>query len=223
MPEIDTRQQNSPSSRRALGGGSPTCRVGVLGLQGDYAKHVETLSRIKHVAPEIVRTPQEIERCDGLIIPGGESTTVGKLMVRYGVDEAIKRGVARGMAVYGTCMGMIMLAKEIEGSDQFSLGLMDITVRRNAFGRQVDSFECDLSIPEISDVEPVRAVFIRAPYVTAVRGGARVLAALESGEIVLVRQGSILAGAFHPELTDDTRVHEYFVSLAVPSVDVVRC
>lgn len=209
--------------REPLAQKSVTVRIGVLGLQGDYAKHVEMLSSIKNVTSEIVRTTQEIERCDGLIIPGGESTTVGKLMVRYGVDEAIKRCVARGMAVYGTCMGMIMLAKEIEGSDQFSLGLMDITVRRNAFGRQVDSFECDLRIPAISNGDPVRAVFIRAPYVTEVRDGVKVLAKLDSGEIVLVQQGNCLAGAFHPELTDDTRVHEYFVSLAKPAVDVTRC
>lgn len=198
-------------------------RIGVLGLQGDYAKHIEMLARISSVKPDIVRTPQEIAHCDGLIIPGGESTTVGKLMVRYGVDEAIRRRVAEGMAVYGTCTGMILLAKEIEGSDQHRLGLMDITVRRNAFGRQVNSFECDLRIPAISNGDPVRAVFIRAPYVTEVRDGARVLATLESGEIVLVQQGNCLAGAFHPELTNDTRVHEYFVSLAKPAIDPTRC
>lgn len=238
MPEIGNREQGignrralvregnreqGTGNRRALARESVAVRIGVLGLQGDYAKHVEMLSGIKNVTAEVVKMPQEIERCDGLIIPGGESTTVGKLMVRYGVDEAIKRRVAEGMAVYGTCMGMIMLAKEIEDSDQPCLGLMDITVRRNAFGRQVDSFECDLKIPAISNGDPVRAVFIRAPFVTEVRDGVKVLAKLDSGEIVLVQQGNVLAGAFHPELTDDTRVHEYFVSLAKPAIDPARC
>jgi pyridoxal 5'-phosphate synthase pdxT subunit len=222
VPQIGNRGQGT-GDRRLAARESVVVRIGVLGLQGDYAKHVEMLERIGSVRPQIVRTPQEIEHCDGLIIPGGESTTVGKLMVRYGVDEAIRRRVAEGMAVYGTCMGMIMLAKEIEDSDQPCLGLMDITVRRNAFGRQVDSFECDLKIPAISNGVPVRAVFIRAPYVTEVRDGVKVLATLESGEIVLVQQGNCLAGAFHPELTDDTRVHEYFVSLAKPAIDVTLC
>lgn len=221
MPGSGSREQGT-GKRLQLTHESAAVRIGVLGLQGDYAKHVETLERIPSVRPMIVRTPAEIERCDGLIIPGGESTTVGKLMVRYGVDEAIRQRVAKGMAVYGTCMGMIMLAKEIEGSDQYRLGLMDITVRRNAFGRQVDSFECDLRVPAIANGDPIRAVFIRAPYVTEVGDGVRVLAKLESGEIVLVQQGNCLAGAFHPELTDDIRVHEYFVSLAKPKVDPAR-
>ena len=189
-------------------------RIGVLGLQGDFQKHVEMLRRLDGVDARTVRTPDEIAQCDGLIIPGGESTTVGKLMARYGVDEAIRKRAAEGMAVFGTCTGMILLAKEIEGGDQQRLGLMDITVRRNAFGRQVDSFETDLSAPEVCNGRPVRAVFIRAPYVTQVRGDAQVLAKLEDGTIVMVREGNCLAAAFHPELTDDTRVHAYFVGLA---------
>ncbi len=200
-----------------------TVRVGVLGLQGDFQKHVEMLGRFDWVAPSIVRTPAEIALCDGLIIPGGESTTVGKLMERYGVDEAIKQRAAEGMAVFGTCTGMILLAREIEGSSQQRLGLMDITVRRNAFGRQVDSFECDLHIPAVANGRPVRAVFIRAPYVTEARGGVKILARLDSGEIVMVQQGAVLAAAFHPELTDDSRVHEYFLSLVSPPADVSRC
>lgn len=167
------------------------------------------------VDARLVKTPAEIESCDGLIIPGGESTTVGKLMERYGIDEAIRKRAAQGMAVFGTCTGMILLAKEIEGSDQQRLGLMDMTVRRNAFGRQVDSFETDLSIPAIGE-KPVRAVFIRGPFVIAIRGDAKALAALETGEIVMVRQGNLLAAAFHPELTADTRVHEYFAKMARP-------
>jgi len=192
-------------------------RIGVLALQGDYHKHLAILEEIESVQAHLVKMPEEIDRLHGLIIPGGESTTVGKLMARYGVDEAIRRGVERGMAVFGTCMGMIMLASEIEDSDQQRLGLMDITVRRNAFGRQVDSFECDLAIPEVCD-GAVRAVFIRAPYVTAVRGRAQVLARLDSGEIVMVRQGSCLGAAFHPELTNDARVHRYFCRVASESM-----
>lgn len=191
----------------------PSVRIGVLGLQGDFQRHLEMLARIEGVSARVVRTPDEIDECDGLVIPGGESTTVGKLMARYGVDEAIGQRSAEGMAVFGTCTGMILLAKDIEGSDQHRLGLMDITVKRNAFGRQVDSFEADLEIDEVCR-RPVRAVFIRAPRVTEVRGDAQVMAKLNSGEIVMVRQGNCLAAAFHPELTDDTRVHEYFAAMA---------
>jgi len=188
-------------------------RIGVLALQGDFEKHAQMMARIPNVHAQPVKTAESVDLCDGLIIPGGESTTVGKLMDRYGVDAAIRRNVGRGMAVFGTCTGMILLAKEIEGSDQPRLGLMDITVRRNAFGRQIDSFEADLDV-EVIDGSPVRAVFIRAPFVTEVRGDAKVLARLATGEIVMVRQGNLLAAAFHPELTDDTRVHEYFAEIA---------
>ena len=196
----------------------PGVRVGVLGLQGDFAKHVEMLEQVPDVSVSVVRTPEEIEQCDGLVLPGGESTTVGKLMARYGVDEAIRAGVSRGMAVFGTCTGMILLAKEIEGSDQHRLGLMDITVRRNASGRQVDSFETDLLIKDICSQSPVRAVFIRAPYVTNVGQDVEILAALETGEVVMVRQGNCIAAAFHPELTHDIRVHGWFVELTRAAV-----
>lgn len=186
-------------------------KIGVLALQGDFSKHIEALERLG-VQAIPVKLPSEVNEIDGLIIPGGESTTVGKLMARFGVDEAITRRVDAGMPVFGTCMGMIMLAREIEGSEQPRLGLMNITVRRNAFGRQVDSFESDLIIPEIGGA-PVRAVFIRAPFVTEVKNGAKVLAELDGGTIVFVREGNRLAAAFHPELTDDTRVHEYFLKI----------
>jgi len=188
-------------------------RIGVLALQGDFEKHLEMASSLPGVVGVAVKTPSEIDECDGLIIPGGESTTVGKLMDRYGVDRAIKRNAARGMAVFGTCTGMILLAKDIEGSNQHRLSLMDIGVRRNAFGRQIDSFEADLEIEGI-DGSPVRAVFIRAPFVTDVRGDAQVLARLDTGEVVMVRQGNLLAAAFHPELTDDSRVHALFADIA---------
>ena len=196
-------------------------RIGVLGLQGDYQKHMESLGQIESAQSCIVRTPEEIQQCDGLIIPGGESTTVGKLMARFGIDEAIKKCVAEGMTVFGTCTGMILLASEIEGSDQHRLGLMDITVRRNAFGRQVDSFESDLVIPEIGD-KPIRAIFIRAPYVTDAGESVRVLATLQTGESIMVRQGNCLAAAFHPELTDDSRVHRYFVNMTLSVKSISR-
>lgn len=206
------REEELVASRPAVFGSF--VRVGVLGLQGDFQKHLETLLLIKGVDASVVRTPDEIAKCDGLIIPGGESTTVGKLMARYGVDEAIRRRASEGMVVFGTCTGMILLAKDIEGSDQQRLGLMDITVRRNAFGRQVDSFETDLLIPEVCGHKPVRAVFIRAPFAIEARGDAKVLASLDDGRIVMVRQNNLLAAAFHPELTDDTRVHGYFAEMA---------
>lgn len=194
----------------------PIVRIGVLGLQGDFQKHLEMLQMIEGISARMVRTPVEIEECDGLILPGGESTTVGKLMDRYGVDVAIKKRAAEGMAVFGTCTGMILLSSEIEGSSQHRLALIDATVRRNAFGRQVDSFEVDLDIPSVGN--GIRAVFIRAPHITAVRDGVEVICALKTGEIVMVRQGNCLAAAFHPELTDDARVHEYFVGMARESL-----
>jgi len=185
-------------------------RVGVLALQGDFAKHIEMLRRCGAEAA-VVRTAQEVESVDALVIPGGESTTVGKLLGRFGVGRAIEERARKGMPVFGTCTGMILMAKGIEGSDQPRLGLMDITVRRNAFGRQVDSFEADLRIPELGE-EPVRAVFIRAPIVTEIRDGAEALASVD-GDVVLVRQGKLLAAAFHPELTDDTRLHRMFLRM----------
>ena len=184
--------------------------IGVLAVQGDFAKHVEMLERCGARAVP-VRSVDELNQVDGLIIPGGESTTVGKLMARYGLDTRIRERAAEGMPVFGTCTGMILLAKEIVGSDQHRLGLIDITVLRNAFGRQVDSFEADLEIEAIGGA-PIRAVFIRAPYATRAGDGVEVLASIDD-RIVLVRQGNLLAGSFHPELTDDVRVHEYFISL----------
>ena len=170
--------------------------IGVLALQGAFQKHIEMLSRCG-VNSISVRTADELARVSGLIIPGGESTTVGKLMVRYGLDKQIAEAAHQGMPVYGTCTGLILLAKEIVGSDQPRLGLMDVTVLRNAFGRQVDSFEADIDIDEIGP-PLIRAVFIRAPYVVEVRDDALVLARCDDKN-VLVRQGNLLGGAFHPE------------------------
>jgi len=191
--------------------------IGVLALQGAFQRHIEMLGRCG-VNSISVRTADELAQVSGLIIPGGESTTVGKLMVRYGLDKQIAEAAHQGMPVYGTCTGLILLAKEIVGSDQPRLGLMDVTVLRNAFGRQVDSFEVDIDI-DIDEIgpPPIRAVFIRAPYVVEVRDGAQVLARCDD-KIVLVRQGNLLGGAFHPELTDDARLHEYFIGMVRQSL-----
>lgn len=185
-------------------------QIGVLALQGDYNKHIEMLRRLG-VEAVPVRSPDEVRSLDGLIIPGGESTTIGKLMRRFGIDEAIVEKVEAGMPLYGTCAGMILMANDIEDSDQSRLGLLDITVRRNAFGRQIDSFETDLEVPELGP-EPLRAVFIRAPFITEIRNGAKTLASVDDHP-VLIQRGKLLASSFHPELTDDTRLHKYFISL----------
>jgi 5'-phosphate synthase pdxT subunit len=158
-----------------------------------------------------VKRVEHLEGLDGLILPGGESTTLGKLMVRHGLDVAVRQRAAAGLPVYGTCAGLILLAKEIPGSAQPRLGLMDLRVKRNAYGRQVDSFETDLIIPAIGD-EPFRAVFIRAPYLESVGAGVEVLAE-HAGQAVLARQGRFLVSTFHPELTEDRRLHAYFVDL----------
>ncbi|MDO8589138.1 MAG: pyridoxal 5'-phosphate synthase glutaminase subunit PdxT [Armatimonadota bacterium] len=185
-------------------------RIGVLALQGDYDKHLQMLKRLG-VEAVPVRTAEEVRQLDGLIIPGGESTTIGKLMRRFGIDEAIIEKVDQGMALYGTCAGLILMANDIEDSDQGRLGLLDITVRRNAFGRQIDSFETDMTVPELGP-DPIRAVFIRAPFVTEVRNGVKTLASI-NGQPVLIQRDKLLASAFHPELTEDTRLHAYFLEL----------
>jgi len=185
-------------------------RVGILSLQGDFVEHIRAFVELDCEAVAVKRAA-EVRECDALVIPGGESTTIGKLCQRFGLDEAIVELSERGAPIWGTCAGMILLAKEIEGNEQWRLGLMDITVRRNAFGRQVDSFEADLTIEGITS-GPVRAVFIRAPVVTEVRADAQVLARFDD-KIVMVRQGNLLASAFHPELTDDRRVQQYFLNM----------
>jgi len=186
--------------------------IGVLALQGDVREHIEAVRKAGAEAVP-VKTREEIERVDGLIIPGGESTTVGKLLDRFGLMDAVRRMPAECKPIFGTCTGMILLAKEVENSalHQPRLCLMDVTVRRNAFGRQVDSFEEDIPVQGI-DGGPVRAVFIRAPYVSAVREGVEVLAEFD-GHPILVREGDMLAAAFHPELTDDVRVHKLFIEM----------
>ena len=186
-------------------------RIGVLSVQGDFREHLAAMRDVGcEAAP--VKTGPDIEACDGLIIPGGESTTIGKLCDRFGLGESIARLHAADKPIWGTCAGMIILAKEIVNSDQWRLGLMDIEVKRNAFGRQVDSFETDLPVEELPGGS-VRAVFIRAPYVARVWGDARAMAVL-SDKIVMARQDNLLATAFHPELTTDRRVQEYFLGMA---------
>lgn len=185
-------------------------KIGVLALQGAFIEHIKKLQELGVEAVE-VRLPDDLDGLDGLIIPGGESTTIGKLAVEYGLVEPLRR-FARLQPTWGTCAGMIFLAKDIGNDRQPILGLMDISVNRNAFGRQIDSFEADLPIAGLGD-EAFHAVFIRAPVVTDTRSGVDILARLEDGRIVAVREGHLLATAFHPELTDDTRLHQYFVNL----------
>ena len=185
--------------------------IGVLALQGDFAEH-EAILRGLGVQAREVRLPRDLEGLDGLIIPGGESTTITRLLAMYGLLEPI-RGFARSRPVWGTCAGMIVMAKRATDLDREGLELMDISVERNAFGRQVDSFETDLQVKGIEG-PPVRAIFIRAPLIEEVEPGVEVMAALEDGRIVAARQGNLMVTAFHPELTDDTRLHEYFVAMA---------
>jgi len=186
-------------------------KIGVLALQGDFREHLEMLQLIG-VEGVPVRTLDELRQVDALIIPGGESTTVGKLLARYDLDKAIAGRVhEEGFPIYGTCTGMILMAKHIVGSDQPRLGLMDLTVERNAFGRQIDSFEAAIEVPAIGE-PPIQGVFIRAPIAKALGQGVEVLGTFED-KIVFVRQGSLLASAFHPELTEDDRVHRYFLDI----------
>ena len=183
--------------------------VGVLALQGAFREHVAAVASLGATARE-VRQLKDIEDIDALIIPGGESTTIGKLLNEWNMLEPLRQRILDGMPVYGSCAGLILLCRDIENSDQPRLGVLDATVRRNAFGRQVDSFETNLSIPEIG-AAPLPAVFIRAPVITGVGAGVKVLAEV-NGQAVAVRQNNILATSFHPELTPDTRMHSYFLS-----------
>mgnify|MGYP005837316471 CR=1 FL=1 len=189
--------------------------IGVLALQGAFREHQEMLAAcgVKTIQ---VRRPAELEKVDALVIPGGESTTIGKLMKDYGLFEPIKKRGEEGMPIFGTCAGLVLLAKEIEGSNQERIGLMNVAAKRNAYGRQVDSFEEDLEIPALGN-EPFRAVFIRAPYITGTAPGVEVLA-VHDGKVVCAREGVFLAAAFHPELTDDPRMHKYFLEIVKKSV-----
>jgi pyridoxal 5'-phosphate synthase pdxT subunit len=196
----------------------PAPTIGVLALQGDVREHLAALESlgVDHLA---VRRPAELEACDGLIVPGGESTTMAKLARIFELIDPLRKRVASGLPVLGTCAGMIMLADRVEdgAAGQETIGGLDITVRRNAFGRQVDSFEGDLDFEGLD--EPVHAVFIRAPWVESVGPGVEVLARVGSGEavgrIVAVRQGPLMATSFHPEVGRDVRIHRIFCDLVV--------
>jgi pyridoxal 5'-phosphate synthase pdxT subunit len=191
-------------------------RIGVLALQGAFIEHEKILRELGVEAVE-VRLPEQLAGLDALVIPGGESTTIGKLAVAYVLVEPIRQMATHGKPIWGTCAGMILLAKDIGGMNQPLVGVMDIVVERNAFGRQVDSFCEDLDAPELAaGGPPIRGVFIRAPLIKQVGPGVQVLARLPDGRIVAARQENLLATAFHPELTDDRRFHRYFLSL-------VRC
>ena len=186
-------------------------RVGVLALQGDFQEHVEALTRLGVEVKE-VRLPADLDGVDGLIIPGGESTTIARLLDRFALREPLVTRIEAGLPVMGTCAGAIVLAKHADTLDRPPLGVMDIDVRRNAFGRQVDSFETDLPFPGVGD-QPVHAVFIRAPIIEAVHPPAEVIATLPDGTVVAAQQGAMVALSFHPELTLDLRVHAYFLNL----------
>jgi 5'-phosphate synthase pdxT subunit len=190
-------------------------KIGVLALQGDFAEHIVMLKRLGAESME-VRLPKQLDRLEGLIIPGGESTTIGKLANDFGLMEPL-REFGKSHAIWGTCAGAIFLSKDVS-RHQPLLGLMNIKVARNAFGRQVDSFEANLDIAELKQAtgttHPYHAVFIRAPIIESVHGKAKVLSNLEDGRIVAAQEGHLLATSFHPELTSDTRFHEYFLSLA---------
>jgi len=205
-------------------------KIGILAAQGAFIEHEKMLRRLGVETVE-VRLPEHLAGLDGLIIPGGESTTIGKVASEWGLMEPMRAFAEAGRPLWGTCAGMILMAREVSDSvpGQPLLKLMDVTVRRNAFGRQVDSFEADLEIPALGDSSfddaqdrpfddaqdrPFHAVFIRAPLIERVGKEVQVLAQIEDGTVVAVREGSLLATAFHPELTDDDRFHRYFLRLA---------
>jgi 5'-phosphate synthase pdxT subunit len=187
-------------------------RIGVLAAQGAFAEHIAALRQLKIEALPI-RLPSELSDLNGLIIPGGESTSISKLMLDYNLMGEIRNLADSGLPILGTCAGMILLSKEILDSDVEPLGLMDITVRRNAFGRQKDSFETELTIPALGE-KPFPGVFIRAPIIERSNSTVEILTRLADGTGVAVRQGRLLATAFHPELTDDLRFHQYFLDIA---------
>jgi len=185
-------------------------KIGILALQGDVREHKKALAKLGAEAIE-VKLPHDLDDVDALIMPGGESTTIGMLMRKYKLDAKIRQKHNEGMPIYGTCAGAILLAKEIIGSKQPKLALADISVKRNDYGRQIDSFEADLSIKDIGEF---KGVFIRAPTIKSFYNGAEILSEYKNNP-VMMRQDNILITTFHPELTNDTRVHEYFLNMAL--------
>ncbi len=188
-----------------------TTTIGVLALQGDFAEHAAMLARIGAGVRE-VRLPKDLAGISGLILPGGESTTLANLMDVYGLREPVRSLAKNGLAMWGTCAGLIALASRVQGRAEPIIGVLDVEVQRNAYGRQVDSFEADIAAPLVGE-KPFHAVFIRAPVVTNMGPGVKALAALPNGSPVAVRQEHLLGTTFHPELTDDVRFHRYFLKL----------
>jgi pyridoxal 5'-phosphate synthase pdxT subunit len=184
-------------------------RIGVLALQGSFSEHAATLRRLGQDV-ELLRTPSGLGAIDGLIIPGGESTTIGKLLVLSGLLEPLRAAIRKGMPVYGTCAGLILIARDIGGLDQPLLGMMDIQVQRNAFGRQLESFEEGLEVPCLGS-SPFPGIFIRAPLILKTGTGVTALSRRGGGALVAAEQGPLMVSAFHPELTSDLRMHEYFL------------
>jgi 5'-phosphate synthase pdxT subunit len=201
------------TSDQAAGG----LRIGVLALQGDFAEHLAML-RDQGVDAVEVRTLAQIDDVDGLVIPGGESTTIARLLIAFELLEPLRERIRAGLPTWGTCAGAILLADDVPELDREPIGVMDMTVDRNAFGRQIQSFEADLDIVGM-DGPPLRAIFIRAPVIRRVGEGVEVLAALADGRIVAARQGHLLATSFHPELTDDSRMHGYFAEMCREQVN----
>ncbi len=191
-------------------------KIGVLALQGDFAEHISILTNLGADCVE-VRLPNDLEGLDGLIIPGGESTTIARLLDRWELMEPIRSRVRDGMAVWGTCAGAILLAQRAGDLDRDGLRLMDIAVERNAFGRQVDSFEAAVRVGALGDA-PYRCVFIRAPRIENVGADAEVLAELDDGTVIAARQEHMLATVFHPELTEDARFHQLFLDIAAGDI-----
>jgi len=187
-------------------------RIGVLASQGAFIEHIAALRQLRVEALPVRLAPQ-LNGLDGLIIPGGESTTITKLMASSNLTDEVKKLAHNGFPIFGTCAGMIVLSTKNSDHDVEPLGLMDIIVKRNAFGRQVDSFETELSVPALGE-KPFPAVFIRAPLIEKTSGDVKILARLVDGTIVAARQGNLLVTAFHPELTDDLRFHQYFLEIA---------
>lgn len=209
-PLPGTLQMGSPTTEPAA---TPAAsrQVGVLALQGDFREHREILDSMGHQVRE-VRKPAQLDGLDALIIPGGESTAIARLILSNGLQQPLRDFCASGRPVWGTCAGAILLAKHVDSLDRPGIEVMDITVQRNAFGRQVDSFEADLDIKGL-DGGPFHALFIRAPIFVEVNRPAGVLASLPGGTVVAAREANLLATSFHPELTGDTRLHEYFLSI----------
>jgi 5'-phosphate synthase pdxT subunit len=187
-------------------------KIGVLALQGAVAEHVKSLQQAGAEEVVTVKLPTDLEGLDGLVLPGGESTTIGKLMNKYGLMEPVREMARKGVPMFGTCAGLILLANRIQGQDWAHIGVLDALVDRNSFGRQVDSFETDLEVAGLEGNEPYRAVFIRAPHIIEVGPGVEVLSRFQD-RIVAARQGNLLGASFHPELTDDIRLHKYFLGM----------